>query len=194
MRREMHWIRFFCRFYSGISQLLSFQPTNYGTRSQDGRTASFATIQVKNWTKCKARKLKFRAHPTMSIVFVMTFYNVCSLCFRVTAWICEWFELQYDFCYYILLKRKCNLYKTTWSFEESQRVCVNKAWDLYAQHIHISYMRKWKTSSQINPISIQTEWIWASPCALLLVCWDIFLLRAFYLMNSGGGNPRRPFF
>lgn len=33
---------------------------------------------------------------------------------------------------------------------------------------------------------------WASPCALLLVCWDIFLLRAFYLMNSRGGTPWRP--
>ncbi len=89
-----------------------------------------------------------------------------------------------DFCYYTLLKRKWNLIKSTWSFEESQRVCVHKARDLST---HTTYTFNGKHQ-------VKSEWIWASPCAFLLVCWDIFLLRAFYLMNSGGGNPRRPSF
>lgn len=70
------------------------------------------------------------------------------------------------FCYYILFTRKLNLNKTTLSFVGSSRV-------------H-------------NSLSIEAEWVWASPRALLLACLDIFSLGAFYLMNSGAGKPRRP--
>lgn len=37
------------------------------------------------------------------------------------------------------------------------------------------------------------KWIWALPCAFLQLCSDMFLLGAFYLLNSGAENPRRPY-